>query len=848
MSSGLTAGEAAQRLSVEGSNDLPIGRPRSLVAIVAHVFAEPMFLLLGAAAGIYLFLGERSDALILLASVLVIVAITVVQERRTENTLAALRDLSSPRALVVRDGKQLRIAGREVVRGDIIVLQEGDRVPADGIVRSAIELNVDESVLTGESLPVAKQASMSCNAMQPPNSDAARCIFSGTLVVGGHGTAEAMATGVRSEIGRIGHAIDALPKETTPLFRETRRIVRSIAIGGVLLCSLVTIIYGLMHADWLAGALAGITLAMGILPEEFPVVLTVFLAIGAWRISRHGVLTKGMPAIETIGATTLLAVDKTGTLTENRMRVAILESAHGMADLRGAESELDSNLQSTDLQSPGLQSILSVALAASERQPFDPMEVAIHTAAKHFVPHEVQRLEPMQLLREFDLTPELSAVTHVWHDTSTGVLQVAIKGAPETIFDLCKLDLRLRKRFAERAAALGQEGLRVLGVARGSASPDRMPNSPREIEMEFLGLLALADPVRATVPAAIAECVAAGIRVVMITGDHPGTARTIAKQAGLDTSGNIMTGAEIAQLSHADLRERVRTANVFARIAPEQKLRLVQAFKANGEIVAMTGDGVNDAPALRAAHIGVAMGSRGTDVAREAASLVLLNDDFASLVTAIELGRRIYANIRNAMNYLVSVHVVIAGMGLLPVLFGWPIFLLPIHVVFLEFIIDPTSSLVYESDPPAPDLMRQPPRKPDARLFSRASLLSSLLIGAIVLAIAAGIFGLSLDLLSESQARTLAFVTIVVANPLIILAIRRKNVGVTATLVPSRTFWWITAVSLGALIVAIYVPTVAHSFRFASPPLFAIGAILIGAAIAFVSITKWTPRHRHVMR
>lgn len=835
---GLTSIEAAKRLVAEGSNDLPIGRPRTLVAIAAHVFTEPMFLLLVAAAAIYFVLGERSDALILLASILVIVVITVVQERRTENTLAALRDLSSPRALVIRDGRQVRIAGSEVVRGDVVVLQEGDRVPADGIVRTAIGLAIDESVLTGESLPVAKQATTTLNAMQLPNSDDGFCAFSGTLVTSGHGTAEIIATGVRSEIGRIGRSISALKKETTPLFREVRRIVRSIAIGGVLLCSLIALIYGFTRADWLAGALAGITLAMAVLPEEFPVVLTVFLALGAWRISRHGVLTRGMPAIETIGAATLLAVDKTGTLTENRMRVAILESPYEMADLRTASNELSSVLQS----------ILSVAFAASEKQPFDPMERAIHGAAQQLVMHEVQRLNDMQLIREFDLTPELLAVTHIWQNTSSNVLQVAAKGAPETIFELCELDLELRHRFAARAAALAHDGLRVLGVARGVAAADRIPNSPRDIEMEFLGLLALADPMRPTVPAAIAECAAAGIRVVMITGDHPGTARTIAAQAGIEVNDPIVTGTQLDSLGDQELARRVRTANVFARVAPEQKLRLVQAFKANGEIVAMTGDGVNDAPALKAAHIGVAMGSRGTDVAREAASLVLLNDDFASLVKAVELGRRIYANIRNAMNYLVAIHVVIAGMGFLPVLFGWPIFLLPIHVVFLEFIIDPTSSLVYESDPPAPNLMRQPPRKPGARLFSRTNLLFSLFVGAIALAASAGIYGISLCILAESQARALAFIAVVIANPLLILAVRKTN-DAAQLAIPSRAFWWITALSLCVLAIAIYVPTVAQLFRFTAPPFVGVGAILLSVAIVYAAMIRKpsSSRHQHYL-
>jgi Ca2+-transporting ATPase len=420
-------------------------------------------------------------------------------------------------------------------------------------------------------------------------------------------------------------------------------------------------------------------------------------------------------------------------------------------------------------------------------------------------------------------------------------VHVAVKGAPETILDLCGIAAAEREQLLSRVATLAQDGLRVLGVARGESTADVLPETPREFALRFLGFISLADPVRAAVPAAIAECKNAGIRVVMITGDHPGTARAIAAQIGLDIGAGIHTGAQLAAYSDDELRTVVRTTNVYARVAPEQKLRLVQALKANGEVVAMTGDGVNDAPALKAAHIGVAMGSRGTDVAREAASLVLLHDDFASLVSAVRLGRRIYDNIRNAMTYLLAVHIPLAGMGFLPLLFGWPLFLMPVHVVFLEFVIDPACSLIFEADPPAADVMRRPPRDPQARLFSKRSLLKSAMAGASALLVTIATYGIALSTLHESQARALAFMALVIANPLMILASRMRDDGLAGVVArPNSAFWWISSLALAALALSMYVPAVARVFRFEAPPTFAAGVVLGIAVLALAALARIT--------
>lgn len=828
-SRGLSAAEARDRLQADGPNELPSQKPRNLLAITREVLTEPMFLLLIAAAAIYVVLGDTREALILAASIVIVIAITVLQQRRTERALAALRDLSSPRALVIRDGVEQRIPGRDVVAGDVLVLREGDRVPADGILRSATALSVDESVLTGESLPVEKSTASGEDA-----GELAR-VYSGTLVVRGFGCAEVRGTGVRTEIGKIGHSLTTLQAETSPLFREVRGIVRWVAVAALSLCAAVAVIYAVTRSDWLGGVLAGITLAMGVLPEEFPVVLTVFLAMGAWRISRAGVLTRRMPAVESMGAATVLAVDKTGTLTQNLMRVALIEASEQSVDLRQADGAL----------APGATAItLATALAACEREAFDPMERAIHDAARRLIPADAARLDQMELAKEYDLTPQLLAVTHVWCEPGSTQFEVAVKGAPETVIGLCKLDAATRADLLQRVERHATGGLRMLAVARGEHTGNVFPDTPHVFSLELLGFIGVADPLRSDVPGALAECAQAGIRVVMITGDHPGTALAIAAQAGFDTRAGVLTGLELESLTDEELEQRARTINIYARARPDHKLRLVQALKTNGEVVAMTGDGVNDAPALRAAHIGVAMGARGTDVAREAAALVLVNDDFGSLVAAVRLGRRIYSNIRHAMSYLVSVHVPLAGLGLLPVLFGWPLLFFPLHVLFLEFVIDPACAFVFEADKEAADVMKRKPRRPDERLFTSAMLKRSLTLGVVALLLSAVTYGVALQAMSVGQARALAFIAIVVANLALIFVSRSRSESLTTIFVkPNRIFWSIVGIASTALFVSIGVPGVAAAFQFEPPPLSALVAT-IAAAASLVVACGWMLRNR----
>jgi Ca2+-transporting ATPase len=802
---GISNAEAARRLEQDGPNELASAKPRTVWHIIREVITEPMFILLLSAAGLYVVLGDVREALILSASVIVIITIAVLQERRTENALAKLRDLSSPRALVVRDGKEQRIAGRDVVVRDVVILREGDRVPADAELIEATQLSIDESLLTGESLPVSKTVH---------TQDETSRVFSGTLIVSGFGKATVFATGSRTQIGQIGRALHEISDEPTNLTLQVRRAVRWIAVVAVSLCVFVAVVYAFSRGDWIAGALAGITLAMGVLPEEFPVVLTVFLAMGAWRISKQGVLTRRMPAVETLGSTSVLAVDKTGTLTENRMRVVVLDDLQHMADLRRPET----------LTVASLEEMLLVAFAASEREPFDPMEKAIHECARMAMCNRTSAYSNRTLVQEYDITPALLAVTHVWQDEDHNQ-QVAVKGAPEAVMDLCRLDPQLRKHVHARLAEYAQQGLRVLAVAAGSHHGTQMPDTPHDFQLRFLGLLCLADPLRTDVPAALRECARAGIRVMMITGDHSGTALAIAQQAGFDIAAGVLEGEELNALDDSEFAERVRTVNVYARMMPEHKLRMVRALKAAGEVVAMTGDGVNDAPALKAAHVGVAMGARGTDVAREAASLVLLHDDFGSLVAAVRLGRRIYENLRHAVSFIVAVHIPLAGMGVFPVLFGWPLLLFPMHVLFLEFVIDPACAFVFEADEARADVMSRPPRSPGDKLFSADLLWSSLLDGGLALIFCLGLYHLALQSMSEEQARALTFIGLVAMNVHLIFVSRVATESLRRSLMQrNQVLWWIASLTVLATIASVFIPAIAELFRFEPPRFVAIGA------------------------
>jgi P-type Ca2+ transporter type 2C len=825
---GLSSAEAAQRLHTDGPNALPTEQRRGVWHVVRETMREPMFMLLLAAGLLYLALGDLQEGLVLFAFVQMVLALTIYQEGKTERALESLRDLTSPRAQVVRDGVPVRIAGIEVVVGDLLILSEGDRVPADVLLLAGNEMQVDESLLTGEAAPVSKMPVSGQEAPEVvrPGGDNLPWVYSGTLVVQGHGTARVVATGARSEIGRIGSALSTLTAEASPLKKQTAKLIRVlmlIALGGSLSMVLV---FGLMRGDWLGALLAGIALAMSLLPEEFAVVLTVLPAMGAWRLSKQNVLTRRIAAIETLGAASVLCVDKTGTLTENRMTVAQLHVDQGLA----GPQTLDIDYTAPAELAEQFHALVEYSILASMAEPFDPMEKAFHRLGQHFLQGTEHLHRDWTLVQEYGLTPQLRAMSHVWRAVQGEDHVVAAKGAPEAVMDLCHLDAASQARVEQAINAMAAQGLRVLGVASARFAGDDWPEQEHDFDFEFLGLLGLVDPLRPEIPAAVAQCHAAGIRVIMITGDYPATARAIAARAGLrvDAAQEVMTGDAIAALSDTDLQERMQTVSVCARVAPEQKLRIVQALQAAGAVVAMTGDGVNDAPALKAAHVGVAMGGRGTDVAREAAALVLLDDNFASIVGAVQLGRRIFDNLRKSMSYILAVHVPIAGIAVLPVLMGWPLMLLPMHIAFLELVIDPACSMVFENEPLETDAMMRPPRDAQALLFGGMTLALALLQGLGVLLVSVSAFLWSSTWLPEGSVRAFVFVALVVGNLALIFSNRSHSVSLWTTLsVPNRMLWTVAGVTVTLLSLAVYVPWMAKLFHF--EPLLWTDALLAAA-------------------
>ncbi|MEI8186912.1 MAG: cation-translocating P-type ATPase [Chlorobiaceae bacterium] len=832
--SGLSESEAAERLALDGYNELPSSGRRSIFSTAFDVVREPMLLLLVSCGAVYLMLGDVQEAFMLLGFVFFVMGLTLYQERKTENALEALRDLSSPRALVIRDGVERRIAGRDVVQDDIVIVNEGDRVPADALLLSCLNLSVDESLLTGESVPVRKSDDDPDLQEVHPGGDDLPYIFSGTLVVQGQGIARVTATGIRSEIGKIGRVLQSVEPEETLLQQETGVWVRNLAFVGLFLCVVVIILYSLTRGDLLNGLLAGITLAMAILPEELPVVLMIFLALGAWRISKKQVLTRRMPAIETLGSATVLCVDKTGTLTMNRMTVSQLFAGGEVVDV-GSERQTSIT--------EGFHALIEFSILASQLDPFDPMEKAIRQTANDCLTGSEHLHQDWTLVHEYPLSKELLSLSRVWKSSGSEEYIIAAKGAPEAIIDLCHFDAEQIALLTTHIREMAEKGLRVLGVARAFSQQPLLPDKQHDFVFEFLGLIGLADPVRPAVSSAIAECYSAGIRVVMITGDYPGTARNIARQIGLNDADKVMTGTEVESLSDIELQNRINEVNIFARIVPEQKLRLVKALKAKGEIVAMTGDGVNDAPALKAANIGIAMGGRGTDVARESASLVLLDDDFSSIVRAVSMGRRTFDNIRKAMAYIFAIHVPIAGMLLIPVLFRWPLVLLPAHIAFLELIIDPACSIVFEAEQEEKNVMSRPPRNSREPLFSRPTVVISLMQGIIVLFVVLGVFLWAINRGdSESQVRALTFTTLIISN----LALIVTNRSWTRTFISALRSSNIALLPLLAgavllLVIVLNVPFFVTLFRFSTPHTFDLLICLLAGlgSVLWFEALKW---------
>ncbi len=720
---GLTAQQALERLERDGPNSIESEKQRNLGQQLLAVVKEPMLILLLIAGGLSYVLGEPLEASLLMLTVLIVISISVVQTRRTERAVASLKALTAPRARAIRDSKEILLSSETLVAGDLILVREGDRVPADAQLISSTRLRVDESTLTGESFSTDKT----------PGS----FLSSGTLVVKGSGRAKVTATGPRSQIGQIG-ALLRVPARRTPLQREIDQIVKVVAIVALAAAGAVTVIYGWTRGEWLEAALAGIAASMALLPEELTIVITVFLSIGAWRMARKNVLVRTSPAIETLGQISVLCVDKTGTLTMNEMKLV------------------------TDSKEVAVTGLL-----ASSLDPFDPTDKAFHAAAE--IP------EGYAFLHEDEVAEAFLGVIQSWR-TSSGSLRAA-KGAPESILPLCELSEDQLNEIYSSVHDAARDGFRVLAVARQVLADAVSQADPNLKGFEFVGLAKLADPVRVGVKEAIAELDGAGVNTVMITGDYPETALAVARQIGINHQGKAVTGEMLDQLSDESLSQVVSESRIFARMRPHQKLRLVQAFQSRGEMVAMTGDGVNDSPALKAADIGISMGLRGSEVAREASDLVIADDSFLSIVNGVRDGRRIFSNLRKAAVYVIAVHIPIFALALTPIFSStWPLVLLPIQIAMLELIIDPASSLGYESEEASPRQMKQNPRKASEKLISLSIATQAVLQGAVLFV---GVFFIYIMAISQGfsdeEIRSQAFATLLLGNLFLMMGNRSSS-------------------------------------------------------------------------
>ena len=813
---GLTSEEARVRLSAVGPNALPSEAEKSLFQIALSVAKEPMLLLLISAGAISFLLAELVDALLLMGTVFIVLGISIYQERRTERALHALHELTAPLALVIRDEKEVRVPSSQLVPGDLILLLEGDRVAADAklVTDSAIEL--DESQLTGESIPVPKRSGDG--------------VFTGSLVVRGHGQAEVTQTGVHTALGKIGKSLQEITQERTLLQKNIDRIVRIVGVFALIAVLAVFYLYGSSRGDWLTGALAGIATAMALIPEEFPVIITLFMALGAWRMAKVRVIARRPASIEALGSVTVLCVDKTGTLTRNEMEVAEIQLDDSVHELGSAPLP------------EGFFDLIRTAALAAPIRPFDPMDRAFKKLAES-VPDE----EEYRSIKEFPLTRERLAYVHIWQGKEK--FFAAAKGAPEQIAKMCQLSSVELERLNNQVHEAAKRGFRIIGVARANFEPDELENFEVDKDrFEFLGITLLHDPVREGVPEAVNICKSAGMRTIMITGDHPTTALAVGKEIGLNHQSGCITGTDLEKMNDSQLQAAVRNSNIFARVTPEHKLRLVRALKANGEVVAMTGDGVNDAPALRAAHVGIAMGARGTDVAREAASLVLTDDNYTSIVAGIRRGRAIFANIQKAMSYVIAVHVPIFGMALVPVFEEtWPLILLPALVAFHEVIIDPACSVVFEVEEPDPEIMERSPRPPQKAMFGKSEILYALAQGLAVFVAVFLVFWNSLTSeASDTKTRSLTFGTLLLANVFLILANRSRKLTIIETLIKRRNSAvpWILTAALLLLVLLLNVPFLQSAFELSAISLLSYLQIF---AIAYLSVS-WTDAHKLLSR
>lgn len=820
---GLTVVQVQESRRKHGSNIAEQENRSVFGAVLLGIVKEPMFLLLLVTCVIYFTLGQIQDGVIMLAALLLVSGISLFQDYRSTSAVQALNKLAAPRAKVLRNGESISIPAEDIVVGDIVTLEEGIIIQADGIILVSNDLTVNQSTLTGESFAIAKSAT------------ADKEVYKGTLVTSGGGKMQVTAVGRQTRFGQIGRSLREVSVQQTPLQKQIHDFVRKMVIVGIVAFAVVVGFNLYLSGSFNQAFLQGLTLAMSILPEEIPVAFSTFQALGAYRLLKKNIIVKQPQYVETLGAATIICVDKTGTLTQNKMEIVYLFNA---ADDRSIALQ-DANTLPLEL--------LEYAMWSSETAPFDPMEKAIHAL---YAKTATTDLRPSyRQVHEYPLGGVPPMMTHVFSNGEAHTV-IAAKGAPEAILRSSNLPDDKKVAYLAQSTEYARKGYRVLAVGKAEGNYTAWPDAQEDFVFNFLGLVVFEDPIKPGTKATIHSFRQAGIHIKMITGDYAETALAIAEQAGLDTGGKLLTGGEVMSMAEKQLQQQVKETDIFVRMFPEAKLKVVNALKAAGEIVAMTGDGVNDAPALKAAHIGVAMGKRGSEVARSAASLILVNDDLSNMTEAVALGRKIYDNLKKAIRYIISIHIPIILIVALPLLLMWKFtgIFSPLHVIFLELIMGPTCSIIYENEPVEDGTMTRPPRKITYTFLSFRQLLVSILQG---MAITAACLGIGYYYLQageeEATVRTVIFITLLFSNIFLTQlnrsfvfsvynTIRYKN-----TLVPL-----ITGITLLFIAALLYLPAVRDLFKLhtLSLPMLATCIVTALVATAWLELVKIPARNK----
>ncbi len=819
---GLNSVQVKQARQRYGLNRLIYPKNSAILVALKSLVKEPMVVLLMFVSGIYFFSGQQNEGLFLLVSVVFIAAISFYQDRRSKNALSALQRYTQATCKVIRDGRVLSIDSEQLVMGDSLMLEEGVLVQADGILVSANDFSVNEAILTGESMAVFK------NIKQEDH-----FIFMGTTVASGHAIASITAIGNQTKLGLIGKSLEAIKEEETPLAKQIRVFVNKMIVMGALAFCLSWALNYLYHQNLLQSLLGALTIAMSILPEEIPVAFASFMALGAWRLMKKGIITKKMGTVETLGSATVICVDKTGTITENRM--ALVE----VFTIDTGVNTINSNLESSE------KKLIKTAMWASEPTPFDPMELALHEA--YTMNFALDERPDFHLVHEYPLDGSPPMMTHIFEDKDGNKI-IAAKGAPEAIIRCCNLKKGDQQLIENAITEMGSKGFRILAVGECEFQGNDYPIKQQEMNFTFVGLVAFYDPPKQHITKVLKSFYNAGISVKLITGDNPVTTTAIAKHIGFLGYEKSLSGEQLTNLTDAELRETVKEINVFTRMFPMAKLRIINALKANGEVVAMTGDGVNDGPALKAAHIGIAMGKKGTEIAKQAAALILVEDDLSKMVEAIAMGRRIYANLKKAIQYIISIHIPIILVVLLPMLLNWqfPNLLLPMHVVILELIMGPTCSIIFENEPIEKNVMTQAPR-PFTQTFFNPKELAISIIQGLMIAFGAFItyqYAVTHET-TEICIRTMVFVTLIAANIMLTLCNRSFYYAITTTLrYPNKLMPLAIGLTTLTVVLLLYINPIANFFAFqALGPLELAVSIGLGfISVIWIEVFKWHKR------